>query len=1563
MGSFCSSPTTVNQTQTYTPNPYAAGAITGSLNQAQNVAQTPFHTPVAPVAGFSPDQYNAFQGVRNAQGQAQPYLDQAQNYFAGNNVSQFLNPFASNVMAGLKDVFGQQQQQTTGNLTQQAGGVGADRIAVGQADLAKQQGLAAGQTLAGLYQPALAASQNAGFGIGALGPVAQNAALQGSQAMLGTGGLQQQLAQAQMNAPYQNQLAAIQWPYQNAQFGANITGALAPGLGGTTAGGTKYPPASPWGTIAGLGMAGAGVYGVGNQNGWWSGSGGGTSGVDPSGNPYASGGVVGYADGGGEDSVDDQIHSAEIKELQDAGNPAVGGIHAQPMSGSAPINVAAQSMIPNGQIQAIQPHIPQLSSPQQGGSGSGGIGMGDIVKMATAVAPLLLNRGGAVSSYAEGGVAKGDENSGNSPYYDKFLRALRHIRESMDPVPQTGSLGSDMLAALPFASTALRPSAVRLTPTNRPDPQLQMRGRFTRLQDSGAYMQHPAVGKAGPIWAGQLAANAYQHHPEDSAPEVRHDDTPEVSNPFADRFGEMAPASEPGPRQDPLFAQSAMHDMPPSREEAVSSHVPIPRSNPFVGPALQHEARKRAALAPIEEFRAPPYRASHMADGGVPDEAPAWPFLEGIGHDTPDLAPSVPEYARRGPLRSMAAGRPVADWRQRDPEAAAQETGEKWRDIYNDPAGSVEGLGLTGQIIGSAIRNASPNAAQAEPAGGKKTQPKQSANIQPDPELLKEQKALAAEGFYEGVPDGLPGVKTQNARKAYREAQERLRQQELDKLKLGATTQTETNKTLELKNQQTLLEQQGQENERKEQERKEGLERLREAEKNLPFRDRMMRDYGHQIGGLGGTMAGAIMRYTAKKGGDLFAARQAAQAEKILGNPTGPVTAENLAERIGKTNDWWRKGGGKEPFVSTPFKNPGAAVNVDKNGVPIGTPIGQLFQHGKIAPKVVDTGALGTIGATGYLNDDYDAARERFNKAKLDVDEKPSDVNIEAYLTARRHLDNAEAKRYAVGSAAGSYVGSSIYKPRRPIIPPTDVADKTKLEIERFLREGESAAQRAAKAAATRQARKMAEAAKVESGAAANETATALPSNPLRKFDNQGNLIKSRSKPASKQTRKKKVETPPIEETPISESPTMQASGGRVNPYAGKFEAAGAVPFLDYARPSYGASFQSAEAPGIAKENTWLDDTLEGIRSSTPPGGIPIGYKFPTLGNGKSPVAPQDGVSPIASSTRLDDEGDSSNDGEHPSYLRADQGSTNGANPYAASMPKRGKDLIDNPWMALVQAGLGTMAAAGTRDARGLPTSPMAAIGQGGMKGMEALREQQAAGIKQQSIEQAAKRLDQQAQFHQDQFKANEAYRQQRLKNEDRRNAELENYRAAVLAGKTPASGKPLPSPIQKDLGEKAQTFQTLDSLSTGFKPEYSGWGSSGVGDAANWAARQLGMGNKDAADWWQQYQAYRNTVRHKLFGSALTQTEAAEWEKQDINPGTQPDVIQGNLKRQTKIIESAMERRAKSLTAQGYSKEAIEAELGRPLGGSTEPKVGERKQFKQGWGVWNGKEWEAAKD
>jgi hypothetical protein len=90
---------------------------------------------------------------------------------------------------------------------------------------------------------------------------------------------------------------------------------------------------------------------------------------------------------------------------------------------------------------------------------------------------------------------------------------------------------------------------------------------------------------------------------------------------------------------------------------------------------------------------------------------------------------------------------------------------------------------------------------------------------------------------------------------------------------------------------------------------------------------------------------------------------------------------------------------------------------------------------------------------------------------------------------------------------------------------------------------------------------------------------------------------------------------------------------------------------------------------------------------------------------------------------------------------------TQDVSPYSqgtAAPPKREPGFIDSPWAALMAAGLGMMGG----------TSPYAGvnIGQGAMQGVKTLQAQRENAQKDETIDQASRRLSQEAQFHNDQY-------------------------------------------------------------------------------------------------------------------------------------------------------------------------------------------------------------------
>lgn len=188
----------------------------------------------------------------------------------------------------------------------QLGLQGATAQAAAQQAAAQQQlGLFSGQQAAqlGATQANRWLNSQAAAGMGNLGQEALGTRLTGANALLGTGGLEQTQAQAELNVPFSQYTAAQAYPFQTTGWMANI----AEGLGGASGGmsSTTAPAPSVGSQIAGAGIAGAGILGqtgaFGN-NGWlsnaWGNSG---AGIDQGSWTTAAGGgrIPHRAPGGG----------------------------------------------------------------------------------------------------------------------------------------------------------------------------------------------------------------------------------------------------------------------------------------------------------------------------------------------------------------------------------------------------------------------------------------------------------------------------------------------------------------------------------------------------------------------------------------------------------------------------------------------------------------------------------------------------------------------------------------------------------------------------------------------------------------------------------------------------------------------------------------------------------------------------------------------------------------------------------------------------------------------------------------------------------------------------------------------------------------------------------------------------------------------------------------------------------------------------------------------------------------------------------------------------------------
>ena len=279
----------------------------------QGVLQLPQTIPQQQVAGFSPTQEAAmnlaFQGI----GAFQPFLQASQAAqtaglgsaaagaealrqmnFDPSRAQQFMDPYQQAVtQEAIKEIDRQAamaENQLAGQAVK-AGAFGGSRFGIQQSELARNaQDLRSRRIFEDLsrnFQQAQAqaaaanqqrAQQAAGFanigkltsGIGStmagLGAQQQQLAAQDVSQLLGIGGLQQQQAQTQLGAQYQNQLNQMMEPFRRISFGSQTLQQVTPGAGTAQQTIAPMPTTNPFAQAAGIITGGIGGLGalVGN---------------------------------------------------------------------------------------------------------------------------------------------------------------------------------------------------------------------------------------------------------------------------------------------------------------------------------------------------------------------------------------------------------------------------------------------------------------------------------------------------------------------------------------------------------------------------------------------------------------------------------------------------------------------------------------------------------------------------------------------------------------------------------------------------------------------------------------------------------------------------------------------------------------------------------------------------------------------------------------------------------------------------------------------------------------------------------------------------------------------------------------------------------------------------------------------------------------------------------------------------------------------------------------------------------------------------------------------------
>ena len=237
------------------------------MDLARSTAQTPISIPDIQVQQLSPLEQAAITqagqtGVgAGAVGQA---ITGTQAAMGAPNIQQFYNPYQSYVLDEINRQSAMRQNQLAGQSVM-AGAFGGGRQGIQAAEEERARLGQIGQAQAAGFQSALGAAQQqqaaerAGAAqLGTLGQVQQQMAGTDIQRQLQAGGLQRQIAQAQLDAARQTQLQRSAEPLQRLEFLSNIYAAGPKSTSGITA--ATLPQSSPLAQSIGTGLGVAQAY-------------------------------------------------------------------------------------------------------------------------------------------------------------------------------------------------------------------------------------------------------------------------------------------------------------------------------------------------------------------------------------------------------------------------------------------------------------------------------------------------------------------------------------------------------------------------------------------------------------------------------------------------------------------------------------------------------------------------------------------------------------------------------------------------------------------------------------------------------------------------------------------------------------------------------------------------------------------------------------------------------------------------------------------------------------------------------------------------------------------------------------------------------------------------------------------------------------------------------------------------------------------------------------------------------------------------------------------------------
>ena len=266
-------PADTTNVQTIREAPEIEARRLGLMDAATELAKKPTSLPAYQVAGMAPAEQDALTLARSGQAGTQQITDAlsaasgaqtaAGQTFNAAQVQAAMNPYIQNVVNRVSDDYLTRENKLAAQANS-SGNLGGGREGVGIAELQRQKADTLGGIYGSGYQSALGELQTqrgletqTGLQAGEINLNAAQLAQQGRsgelQGLMGTGGVQRNIAQAGLEAQRQTALQNIQEPYQRVAFVSDIQSGVPSGSQARISQ-TSAPQPSPLGQAVGTGI-------------------------------------------------------------------------------------------------------------------------------------------------------------------------------------------------------------------------------------------------------------------------------------------------------------------------------------------------------------------------------------------------------------------------------------------------------------------------------------------------------------------------------------------------------------------------------------------------------------------------------------------------------------------------------------------------------------------------------------------------------------------------------------------------------------------------------------------------------------------------------------------------------------------------------------------------------------------------------------------------------------------------------------------------------------------------------------------------------------------------------------------------------------------------------------------------------------------------------------------------------------------------------------------------------------------------------------------------------------